>query len=243
MEANTAVLFYVWGLDSIAYGPVELPLLVSWVRDGRVLSNSWVYRDDQSAWVRAGELSELKLFFASKPAGGAAGEAGAAGITPGSLRRIKILAEMEERQLASLLQYLEVVKLLPHATLFRKGEHGDAMFMVLEGEVRARVLIEGRESTLSTMTAGECFGEIAVIDQGPRSADVVTNVESVLLKVSASALQRLFQEAPALAAPLLLALSRTITGRLRTLTKRYEDTMRFKSYEGELQAKREGQQG
>ena len=227
MQENTAVLFRTWGSDNIAYGPVELPALVTWVREGRVLPNSWVFRDDQSEWVRATEMSELKLFFRTKTAPGSAGATAAGGITPGSLRRIKVLADMEERQLASLLQYLEVLKLLPNATVFRKGDHGDAMFMVLEGEVRARVLIDGRESTLSTMAAGECFGEIAVIDEGPRSADVLANGESVLLKISAGALKRLFQEAPALAAPFLLALSKTITGRVRTLTKRYEDSIHF----------------
>ncbi len=227
MQDNTAVQFRTWGLDNIAYGPVELPTLVGWVREGRVLPNSWIFRDDKSEWVRAQDVNELKLFFKTKPARGSAGATPAGDIQPGSLRRIKVLADMEERQLASLLQYLEVVKLLPNAVVFRKGDHGDAMFMVLEGEVRARVLIDGRESTLSTMTAGECFGEIAIIDEGPRSADVLANVESVLLKISAGALKRLFQEAPALAAPFLLALSKTITGRVRALTKRYEDSIHF----------------
>jgi hypothetical protein len=227
MQDNAAVQFRLWGFDNIAYGPVELPTLVTWVREGRVLPTSWVFRNDKAEWVRAAEMSELKLFFKTKPAPGSGGATAAGAITPGSLRRIKILADMEEPQLASLLQYLEVLKLLPNATVFRKGDHGDAMFMVLEGEVRARVLIDGRESTLSTMTPGECFGEIAVIDQGPRSADVLANVESVLLKISAAALKRLFQEAPALAAPFLLALSKTITGRVRNLTKRYEDSIHF----------------
>jgi CRP-like cAMP-binding protein len=227
MQENAAVLFHAWGLDRIAYGPVELPALVKWVREGRVLSDSWIFRDDKSEWVRAAAMGELKLFFATKTVPGSAGATTAEAITPGSLRRIKVLADMEERQLASLLQYLEVLKLLPNATVFRKGDHGDAMFMVLEGEVRARSLVDGRESTLATMFPGECFGEIAVIDEGPRSADVLTNMESVLLKISASALKRLFQEAPALAAPFLLALSKTITGRVRTLTKRYEDAIHF----------------
>jgi CRP-like cAMP-binding protein len=120
-----------------------------------------------------------------------------------------------------------VVKLLPNAVVFNKGDHGDAMFLVLEGEVRARVMVGGRESTLATMTVGECFGELAVIDESPRSADVVANRESVLLKISAGALKRLFQEAPALAAPFLLGLSKTITSRVRTLTKRYEDSILF----------------
>ncbi len=227
MQENTAVQFRTWGHDHIAYGPVELPALVTWIREGRVQPNSWIFRDDKYEWVRARDMSELKLFFKSKPTPGAAGVKPAEGITPGSLRRIKVLADIEEPQLASLLQYLEVLKFLPNATVFRKGEHGDAMFMVLEGEVRARVIVDGRETTLSTMPSGECFGEIAIVDEGPRSADVVANVESVLLKISAAALKRLFHEAPALAAPFLLALSKTITGRVRTLTKRYEDSIHF----------------
>ena len=57
-------------------------------------------------------------------------------------------------------------------TVANKGDHGDALFMVLEGEVRARVMIDGQETTLATMGVGECFGELAIVDQGPRSADV-----------------------------------------------------------------------
>ena len=134
---------------------------------------------------------------------------------------------MDERQLASFLQYLEVLKLQPNATVFKKGDHGDAMFLVLVGELRARVMVGGQESTLATLTVGECFGEMAVIDEGPRSADVVANTECLLLKISAGALKKVFHEAPALAAPFLLGLSKTISTRVRTVTKRYEDSILF----------------
>lgn len=226
MEANPAVYFRTWGNDNIAYGPVELPPLVDWVRQGRVLRNTWVFREDKGEWNRAADMAELKILFKSKPTG-AASAAPAHGITPGSLRRMKVFADMDERQLASFLQYMEVLKLMPNAVVFNTGEHGDAMFLVLQGEVRARAMVGGRESTLSTMGVGECFGEMAVLDEGPRSADVVANVESVLLKISSGALKRLFQEAPALAAPFLLALNKTIASRVRLLTKRYEDSILF----------------
>ena len=101
------------------------------------------------------------------------------------------------------------------------------MFLVLQGEVRARVVVGGRESTLSIMGVGECVGELAVVDESSRSADVVANVESILLKISADALKHLFKEAPALAAPFLLGLSKTITSRVRKITKRYEDSILF----------------
>jgi CRP/FNR family cyclic AMP-dependent transcriptional regulator len=227
MEANPPVYYRTWGHDNVAYGPLELPAMVTWIRQGRVTPKTWVYREDKNEWARAGELVELKPLFKSGAAGTQAAAAGTQGITPGALRRIKIFADMEERQLASFLQYMEVLKLLPNAAVCVKGDRGDAMFLVLEGEVRARVMVSGKESTLATMTVGECFGELAVIDESPRSADVVTNRETVLLKISAGNLKRLFQEAPALAAPFLFGLNRTIASRVRSLTKRYEDSISF----------------
>ncbi len=227
MEANPAVYFRTWGNDNISYGPVELPGLVDWVRTGRVSRNTWVYSEAKGEWSRAGELSELKMFFKSKPAGAAQATPAAHGITPDSLRRIKIFADMDDRQLGSFLQYMEVQKYLPNALVCRKGEPGDAMFLVLQGEVRARTMVAGRESTLSVMGVGECVGELAVVDQSSRSADVVASVESVLLKISADALKLLFKEAPALAAPFLFGLSKTITSRVRAMTKRYEDSILF----------------
>jgi hypothetical protein len=226
MEANPAVYYHVWGLDFVAYGPVELPTLVAWIKDDRVLPDSWVFRHDKGQWTRAADNTELKVLFKARGSSTAAAAASQS-LTPAALSRMKIFAGMEERQLASFLQYMEVVKLLPGATLFSKGEPGDAMFLVLEGEVRARAMVGGQESTLATLGVGECVGELAVVDESPRSADVIVNKEAVLLKISATALKRLFQEAPALAAPFLLALSKTITARVRAATKRYEDSILF----------------
>ncbi len=227
METETSNNYVAWGADNIAYGPVELPGLVTWIKQGKVSSSSWVFKEKDRTWSRAADLTELKLLFKSKLPPSAAAAADAMGVQPGSLRRIKMLADVEERLLASLLPYLEVVKVAPFGTVVNKGEHGDALFMVLEGEVRARVMIEGRETTLTTMGVGECFGELAIVDQGPRSADVIANQPTVLIKVSEGALKKMFAEAPALAAPFMFALTRVIAQRVRLLTKRYEDSIHF----------------
>ena len=227
METDTSVNYWIWGDDGIAYGPVELPGLVNWIKQGKVTANSWVFKEKDGAWSRASDLTELKILFKSKLPPAAAASADKLGIQPGSLRRIKMLAEVDERLLASLLTYLEVVKVPPFGAVVNKGEHGDALFMVLEGEVRARVMIDGKETTLATMGVGECFGELAIVDQGPRSADVIANQAAVLVKVSHAALRKMLAEAPALAAPFALALARVIAQRVRVLTKRYEDSIHF----------------
>lgn len=223
--SDATVFYRAWGHDNIAYGPVELPELVTWIKQGKVLATSWVFKDEDSTWSRASDLPELKVLFKTKLPPSAAASAEALGISPGSLRRIKMLADLEERLLASLLTYLEVVKVPAFGVVVTKGDHGDALFMVLEGELRARTMIDGRESTLATMAVGDCFGELALVDHGPRSADVIANQPSVLIKVSEAALRRLFAQAPALAAPFMLALTRVIAQRVRAMTKRYEDSV------------------
>jgi CRP/FNR family cyclic AMP-dependent transcriptional regulator len=226
MEANDAVQFRVWGGDNIAYGPMELPALVGWIKQSKVRPESWVFKDG-SGWSRASEISELRILFKSK----APSEAAAANtIQPASLRRIKMLAEVDDKLLASLLPYLEVLRVSANQTVVTQGDHGDTLFMVLEGEVRARIMIDGKESTLATLGVGECFGELAIIDQGPRSADVIANQSSVLVKMSDKALRKLVTEAPALAAPFVLALTRVIAQRIRHLTTRYEDSIHFARY-------------
>jgi len=236
MDENKSILYRAWGPDNIAYGPVELPGLVAWIKQGRVRANSWVFREKDNTWAQASDLTELKVLFKSKLPPGAAASAEAVGVQAGSLRRIKMLADVDENLLASLLTYLEVVKVPPFGTVVNKGEHGDALFMVLEGEVRARVMIGGRETTLATLGVGECFGELAIVDQGPRSADVLANQPTVLIKVSDAALKKMFAEAPALAAPFTLALTRVIAQRVRALTKRYEDSIHFSRASGAVEA-------
>jgi CRP-like cAMP-binding protein len=227
MEIDTSGGYLAWGADLISYGPVELPTIASWIKQGRVTAETWIFKENSGSWARASELGELKILFKSKLPPSSEASAGSLGIKPGSLRRIKMLADVEDRLLASLLPYLEVVRIEAFGTVFSRGDHGDALFLVLEGEVRARVMIDGRETTLTTMGVGECFGELAIVDHGPRSADVIANHSSVLIKVSSQALRRLFEEAPALAAHFMLALTRVIAQRVRLLTKRYEDSIHF----------------
>ena len=148
-------------------------------------------------------------------------------VKPGSLRRIRILSDLTQQQLATLLEYLEVVRVRQFEPVVAEGDHGDSMFFVLEGEVRARIMIDAKETWLATMDSGEFFGEISLLDQGPRSTDIIANADSVLLKFSAADFRRVLSEAPDLAAHFLFALSRSVAVRLRKLTKRYHDSIHF----------------
>src|SRR5437867_5754146 len=93
MASSADADFIVWGIDRTAYGPVELPTLVSWVKDERVTADTWVFACQNGAWRHAGDVPELQMFFRAKP-GGAVEDPSAveplAGLDPRSLRRVKI---------------------------------------------------------------------------------------------------------------------------------------------------------
>src|SRR5262245_51438794 len=124
MDIDASVGYRAWGEDDIAYGPVELPALIAWIKDGRVTDQSWVFKEPDRIWSRAADLPELTMFFKSKSPPSTPAATNASGIRPGSLRRIKMLAEVEERLLASLLNYVEVVKVEQFGTILNKGDHG-----------------------------------------------------------------------------------------------------------------------
>jgi CRP-like cAMP-binding protein len=180
-----------------------------------------VFSRQATHWQRASELPELKnqfeLRFTSVPDSPAR-----VGIKPGSLRRIKILADLKDNQLAHLAEYMEFQEVNQWSVLFAQGDASDSMFLVLAGELRARSVVDGRETILATFGPGDFFGDMALFDHGPRSADLVANVDSTLLKITSVAFERLTREAPALATPFLQATARTMSARIRADNKRLE---------------------
>ena len=229
----SSVDFIVWGFDQTAYGPVELPALVAWVKDERVTADTWIFVGKDNAWQKASQVPELQMFFRSKSPqasssnGSNGSTASPRGIEPRALRRIKILSGLREDQLERFAQFVEVERIPQWTVIVKQGEPGDAMYLILEGELRARVDIMGKETILATFGPGEFFGDISLFDHGPRSADVVANTDSLVAKVSSEAFEQLASEAPELATPFLRAVGKTLTARIRADNKRFGDSVKF----------------
>jgi hypothetical protein len=222
--------YIVWGIDQTAYGPVELPTLVSWVKDERVTADTWLYAAKNASWQKAADVPELQMFFQAKGRGAAAGAMAAVsprGIDARALRRIKILANMTDEQLERFAQFVEVEKVPQWSVIVKQGDPGDAMYFILDGELRVRMDVMGKETILATLTAGDFFGDVSLFDHGPRSADVVANSDSTVVRVSAAGFDALAKEAPEIATPFLRAVGRTLSARIRTDNKRYGDSVKF----------------
>ena len=155
------------------------------------------------------------------------GEATASGLDSRTLRRVKILACFSEEQIQRFSHFVEIQEIPQWSVIVKQGDPGDAMYLVLQGELRVRLMLDGKETILATLGSGDFFGDISLFDEGPRSADVVANADSFVARMSVSAFDRLSNEAPELAAPFLRAIGRTLTARIRADNKRLGNSVRL----------------
>jgi hypothetical protein len=233
-ESDVNASYKIWAVDNVVYGPVELPILIAWIKEERVTAGTWIHVEHNDVWRRAAQLPELQELFrhtpvdiAGPPAAVAPANASVAELKPGALRRIRILSNLSDLQLERFKQYLTLQSVRQWSIIVKQGDPGDAMYLVIEGEVRVRLMIAGKERIITTLPVGDFFGEFCLFDHGPRSADVVANKDSQLLKLSAGQFHKLLAEAPDLAVPFFLALCQTLAARIRADNKRFRDFFQF----------------
>jgi CRP-like cAMP-binding protein len=98
-----------------------------------------------------------------------------------------------------------------NSVILFEDDPGDALFVVAEGQVKVVLIGEdGREVILSVLGEGEFFGEMALIDDEPRSAHVIAMEDSTLVVLRREDFQPILEQTPAIALGLLRELSRRL---------------------------------
>lgn len=124
------------------------------------------------------------------------------GLTPVHLKRIQALGTLEEYATGTML--------------FAEGSVGDKVYLILEGKVRISRNVPGiGEETLAVLIAGDYFGEMALIDDFPRSADARVHESCRLFVIAKEQLEQLLFVDRDLAHELLWNFVRTLSNRLR----------------------------
>ena len=95
-----------------------------------------------------------------------------------------LFAAMQPEELDEILKFALDRRVRRGQTIFQRGDEGSSLMAVLRGRVRiSSVSGDGKELTLNVINTGEIFGEIALLDGQPRSADAVAIEDTVLLVV------------------------------------------------------------
>jgi CRP/FNR family transcriptional regulator, cyclic AMP receptor protein len=106
-------------------------------------------------------------------------------MTIDNLRQVPLFESLDDDAAKQLCDLLETLDCEKQKVLFRAGEAGDAMYIIERGKVRISVdAANGRELTLTELGRGDFFGEMALLDGQPRSANATTSEESRLAVLS-----------------------------------------------------------
>ena len=127
------------------------------------------------------------------------------------LANVPLFSECSKKELQHIADLAKEVEHREGAVIAREGDKGVGFFLILDGT--AKISMGGR--TRRRLGPGEYFGEIALLDEGPRSATVTAETPMKLLGVTAWNFRRLIQDHPAIAQKLL----KVMAERLRSSNK------------------------
>ncbi|HDR06401.1 MAG TPA: cyclic nucleotide-binding domain-containing protein [Candidatus Coatesbacteria bacterium] len=137
-----------------------------------------------------------------------------------TLARIQLFADLAEEELEKILGLLHRLEVQPEQEIVVEGETGQRLYIIVEGTAQVRqVLDTDRSKVLATLGKGNFFGELALLDSGPRSASVVSVSPCELYYLDRDEFMELLRQHPEMA----LKLAQTLAGRLRRANRQIRD--------------------
>jgi CRP/FNR family cyclic AMP-dependent transcriptional regulator len=124
------------------------------------------------------------------------------------LRTVPLFSELSEDAITSLSRLATRRRYPKDTVVFFENEEGDSLFMILDGRIKVTILgDDGREIILTMLGEGDLFGEMALLDNEPRSATAIAVEESELLLLQRNDFQSVIHENPGISSALIKVLS------------------------------------
>jgi len=132
------------------------------------------------------------------------------------LRQVPIFSDLTPKELAEVEKIVHQRKYKKNETIIYAGDPGLGMYIIVKGSVEIQEEDEkGDKKTLAKLTDGSFFGDMALLDEDPRSASVIALVDSDIMGFFRPDFLDLIYRKPKLGIKVLLALARVIGERLR----------------------------
>lgn len=130
---------------------------------------------------------------------------------PSILRDVPMFNLFDEDELRELCQHIEEKRFVAGQTIFRLGDPGGEMHVVLSGRVELFITDrDGSRALVGEVEAGEMFGELSLLDSEPRSASAVAVEATRVYCIDRNDLSQLFTKKPQAALDIMATLSRRL---------------------------------
>jgi CRP/FNR family transcriptional regulator, cyclic AMP receptor protein len=132
-----------------------------------------------------------------------------------TVHKASIFPALDEEEVMCLARSMQCYKVPQGRVLFREGDKGGFMILVLSGRLEGRKHSPEGEKTIVNLDAGSTLGEMSLLDGEPRCGTCVALEPSTLAVLTRGALEHLMLQQPRLGTKLLMQFALTMSGRLR----------------------------
>lgn len=123
------------------------------------------------------------------------------------LKSVSLFKKIPAEIISRIAMIAEEVSVLQGDVIFKEGDDGDAMYVIVEGKISIQ---KGRKQ-IASLGKWDCMGEMALLEDEPRSADAAAEEDSILLRISQESFSELLNQNPGI----MFSLLRLLSGRLR----------------------------
>ena len=111
------------------------------------------------------------------------------------LHKVPLFSGLDIQLLSSMMPLFQEETFSKDSKILREGEFGDSMFIIVDGQVSVtKFNDEGKEIFITNLNSGSYFGEVALIDNQPRSANINADDEIIVLRLKKSSFEKLLLE-------------------------------------------------
>lgn len=217
MSVANAESFKMWSEDEHVYGPVNTATLVQWIQDDRVFAETFVQPQSDRRWRPAADVETLREKLPGTAGAATVLTVGGPSPVVEMLREFPLFAGLTNDGLQQIAALGKVCEVAPGDLVVRQGDPCDALYFLLAGELRVRLIIgevDRMDKTLCTLANGEFFGELGMFLQSKRTTDVIAETPSRVFRINTNAFQLLVKQIPELASPVLFNLGTTMARRI-----------------------------
>jgi CRP/FNR family cyclic AMP-dependent transcriptional regulator len=132
------------------------------------------------------------------------------------LKQVPVFADLSARELVEIEKIVHKRKYKKGESIIRKGDPGLGMYIIVKGSVE--IVEEGKKASqniLASLQDGSFFGDLALLDESPRSASAISTVDSEIIGFFRPDFLDLIYRKPKLGIKILLALAKVVGERLR----------------------------
>ena len=153
----------------------------------------------------------------------------------GMLRRLPIFASLTNDEALAVAEQCRLAVWRPGGVLFREGDHGDTLMIVLKGEIQVSCRSDdGVMVQVALLREGDVIGEMAVLDPAPRAATAMALTHTIVLMIDARTLDQLIDINQPAASQIMRTILALLSKRLRLMDERIEQVFSARLKDAEI---------